>query len=160
MDARRRDVLLLALAVPASSLLGLLRPMLEEGNLRVFGQVWAANAWGDLVFTAGTIAASWVVARWIARTPEDRRGDRLAFAAIGAFVLHWAVYAVAWTLTGWAYSGHGFWGVHLGGFPDAWMFTLQWGWPGLAAMAIAGPGVTWAVLRHGKTGGTMTPVAA
>src|SRR5688572_4821052 len=93
--------LLLIAFVPISSLLGLARPMKEVGG-RVFIDVWVANFWGDLVFTAGTIAAGLAVGLLVSRAlkvPDPSRTG-LLIASVGlSFVLHWAVYALSWSIT-------------------------------------------------------------
>lgn len=143
MDARRVSAWALLLTVPLSSLLGLARAMAEE-DPGLFGDVWSANLWGDLVFMGGTVAAGLAVARLVRRLRPGLGGLAFAVAAPASFLLHWAVYALSWTLTGpQMFDGGSFVGVTLEGFPDAWSFTAKWGWPGLLAMAAISPALAW-----------------
>ncbi len=93
MDARQRTLLLMVVTVPVSSLLGLARAMKETGA-GTFVDVWTANLWGDLAFTAGTVAVGWAIARLMARLhPRHGRVSLVALAPV-ALVLHWAIYAL------------------------------------------------------------------
>ncbi len=145
MDARNRSAIILALTVPLSSLLGLARAM-EETGAGTFWDVWAANLWGDLVFTAGTVATGWAVTRLVAGTGSLQGKGALAVAVPASFLLHWAVYAFSWTLTGNAFGDGGeFFFIQVDGFLESWQFTWEWGWPGLAAMAFVSPALAWAL---------------
>jgi hypothetical protein len=135
MDTRLQR-LLLAVTVPLSSLLGLARAM-EEAGAGLFYDVWAANLWGDLVFIGGTVGAGLAIRHLVARVVAPPAW-RFAAAVPAAFLLHWAVYACSWTLTG-ASGDDGFFAVQAGNFAEAWPFTLEWGWIGLLAMALLGP---------------------
>ncbi len=85
MDARNRSAIILALTVPLSSLLGLARAM-EETGAGTFWDVWAANLWGDLVFTAGTVATGWAVTRLVAGTGSLQGKGALAVAVANGFL--------------------------------------------------------------------------
>jgi hypothetical protein len=139
MDARRVSTLVLVLTVPVSSLLGLARPMSKVGA-QVFGDVWTANLWGDLIFTGGTLAAGWAAARLVQRLRPSGPSLAAVAAVPVAFLLHWAVYACAWTFTG---ANDGFLDPSPHGFGRAWAFTFEWGWIGLLAMAAMGPALAW-----------------
>lgn len=158
MMSRRRAWLLLAL-VPASSVLGLGRAMVETSP-DTFVEVWAANFWGDLVFVVGTLLVSNTTFVLMHRTQSRKRAVGLAIPV--TFLLHWAVYAASWSLTGPVlFDGSGdFWGLAAVGFPAALRFTFEWGWPGLVAMAALVPAVAarvlWPADSHARTA-TATP---
>jgi hypothetical protein len=124
--------------VLGSSLAGLVRV------LQVFAVVWAANLWGDLLFTIGTVAA--FVGAW-------RIGVRThpAVGAVAGFVLHWVVYAASFAITGVAMSeeSDGFFGLRAGNPAESAALVLQVGWPGLVADAVAAGWLSH-VLRRGN----------
>jgi len=145
MDRKLAALLLIGL-VPASSVLGLARPMLDQDGWNTFVAVWRSNLWGDLVFTGGTVAAAWAVAvlgrRWATRL-EPSGPLWLAMVPL-SFMLHWAVYAFAWAFTGNGAesapeSGRHFFDWTFARLGDAWGFTFQWGWIGLLFCAVAVP---------------------
>jgi hypothetical protein len=138
--------LLLAALVPASSLLGLARAMLDQDGLATFAAVWKASLWGDLAFAGGTVAAAWAVAvagrsQPVASWPL---AVRMPLAVAASFLLHWNVYAVSWSFTGNAANtpedaGQHFFAWTFGNLGDAWGWTFEWGWPGLLLCALAVP---------------------
>jgi len=144
MDGRVRNVLLLAATVPVSSLAGLGKAMATTDGWPLFLGIWEANLWGDLVFALGTIAAGLAVLAVVRRGRHRRAGATWALAVPLSFLLHWAVYACAWTFTG---EADHFWSARVDGFPHAWDFTWTWGWPGLLLMAALGPALALAVRR-------------
>lgn len=158
MDARRTFLALLALTVPLSSLLGL-APAMGVGGPEMFPAVWSANLWGDLAFAAGTVAATVAVARVMDRVQPGRRGLAFAAGVPVAFLLHWAAYAVAWTLTFASFGEDApFLAVQPVGFGEALVFTVQWGWMGLAVMSLASPGLAlWALARDDKARSAAEP---
>jgi hypothetical protein len=148
-------LLLLAL-VPVSSVLGLARPMVQLDGWGLFVDVWKANLWGDLAFTAGTVLAGWAAARLVRRLAAagwPAWGCGLA-AVPASFLLHWAVYAVSWSFTGnasdsAAHAGQRFLAWTFGRFGDAWGFTFSEGWIGLVACAILVPlAAGWALAQE------------
>lgn len=142
--------LLLVAFVPASSVLGLARPMWDDeagGGWRLFADVWQANFWGDATFTLGTLGAGWAVARMVAAGMRDPKGAGLLLAVPASFLLHWLVYALSWSSTGPADESFWAWTFDGDTFRDSWRFTWDWGWPGLAFTAVAGPVGGWLSLR-------------
>ena len=156
MDARTRNVLLLLLTVPASSLLGLARAMMRmDGS--IFASVWKANLWGDLAFVAGTVAAGAVLLKALPGWLRRWGMAGLGLSAVLALLLHWAVYALAWGFTVQSFSDHAahpflsFGYQWSAGDGNVAIFTWQWGWPGLAAMAFIGPALAhWATKQAGR----------
>src|ERR1051326_1206382 len=152
MDARARTWILLALTVPLSSLLGLMRAMLRmDGS--IFADVWKANLWGDAVFVAGTLATGALVARAL-RAWVGRWGALgLGLSAACALLLTWATYALAWSCTALSFSDHAdhpfaaFAFQWSAGDGDAAIFTWQWGWPGILAMAVVAPALAHVAMR-------------
>lgn len=142
----------MALAVPLSSLLGLAIAM--SYGAEAFFEVWGANLWGDLAFTAGTMAALVAAARFVPYGTDPGHRRRLALAAPLSFLLHWTVYALSWLQTGAALDHGHFLSVNAAGLGESYQWTLGWGWPGLLAMSIYGPVLAWRVQRAGD------PVAA
>lgn len=170
-------VVLLLAFVPASSLLGLVRPMTDEpvdDGWQVFGDVWSANFWGDMTFVVGTVAAGTLVAMMVgfasrAGRPTRQRVLLLVACVAASVLLHWAVYAFSWSLTIHPYlddtfgeqdgfeSDHdtGFWSWDwdmmysepLLGLENAWTFTWCWGWAGLVFAGLAGPLGAWLLSR-------------
>ncbi|MFO1532214.1 MAG: hypothetical protein ABR562_00725 [Thermoplasmatota archaeon] len=120
-------------AVPVSSILGLARLMLRDGA-SVFGKVWGANLWADLLFVGGTVGA-FLASAAIANRKGRPTGTSFAAGVGAGFVLHYATYLVAAFLSGAPsrlslaghYDGGGFWNVFVTGLI------------GLAGMAFAGP---------------------
>ncbi len=161
-------VLLLVL-VPISSLLGLLRPVVDDEldqDWGLFGDVWQANFWGDLVFTVGTIASG-LLAGWLAvrgsRGPGAWRDLALAIAA--SFLAHWLVYAFAWSFTITLLDeAPRFWGAGFRMFYDeplvdsetAWGFVMEWGWPGLVFAAVSCPAAAWFLAGRNTAGAKPT----
>lgn len=166
MDARARTWILLAITVPLSSLLGLLRAMLRM-DASIFASVWKANLWGDIVFVAGTLAAGQVVAagarRWVPRW--GLRGLGLSTAC--ALLLTWATYALAWSCTALSFDDHtahpfaAFAFQWSAGAGNAAIFTWQWGWPGILAMALLSPALALWTQRGAVLGirGSLDPGA-
>lgn len=141
-ERRLWAALLLVLFVPASSLLGLARPMAElDGGL--FLDIWRANLWGDLAFTLGTVAAGAATGRLVAWAWRDPARRPAALAAVPlSLALHWAVYALAWSFTG---PSDGFWSWSFAPEAGVWRFTWDWGWPGLLFCACAAPVAAFAL---------------
>ena len=140
-------VLLSILLVPVSSLLGLWPAMttagVDTGNgWTTFREVWAANFWGDLVFTLGTIAAACGTV-WFGKIFWDvgRKKSSWLISAPLSFFSQWVVYWLSASLT----LNAGFFGpVHFLQFSfqpggDTFLFVLSWGIPGLAFAAMAAP---------------------
>jgi hypothetical protein len=157
MASRRGIRLGLAIAfVPVSSVLGLLRPMLEHGG-DWFGKVWGANLFGDIVFTLGTVAAVLGTAGIMRRVAMVSAGSApwttLGVGVAASFILHWAVYAFAWSFTFGSIAdsaAHPFLDFTFsmaGTQGNAWVFTFQQGWIGLLFAALAAPLATWWVSR-------------
>ncbi len=82
--------------VPASSVLGLLRPMIEV-TPQVFPHIWTANVWGDLVFTLGTIGLV-LGCLQMARPPQPLGASMVLGFVVGAFGA-FVVYGLAFTFT-------------------------------------------------------------
>lgn len=168
-------------AVFASSFLGLLRPMMAGTgfNGSLFGQVWRANVWGDLVFVVGTVIAIFLTLRFWPQAAPVRRGfdtsRLLSVIGVGviAFVLMWLVYALSWGFTmqsflnpnRYTFGTLQFQFSHANPQNDgnALGFTLQQGWVGLVAAGIT-PIVAglWMMLRpagwaNKSKAGTGTP---
>lgn len=172
--ARPIAITLLVCTVAVSSVLGLTRAMTDEpvdGGWGILGDVWGANLYGDLVFVTGTIGASALCAIAMVRalqrtrtTPEAILGF-LLIVGIG-LLLHWAVYAVSWSMsmegtlesyferngdsdeadTGfWEWNWDMAYDEPMLGLESAWTFTWCWGWAGLTATALLVPAITWAM---------------
>jgi len=128
------------LAIPVSSLLGLLIVALNEG-LGALGAWWSANLWGDLVFAAGTFGAFWLSAT-VASAEGRPTGVRFAIAAVVGFVANYAVYLLAASLS---FESSGFLSLHLASSsptegPAVRAITvLRYGLAGIVGMSFAGP---------------------
>ncbi len=147
MDASSRfpDWLLVVL-VPASSLLGLLRPMVEGRGFETFFDVWRANLAGDIVFVVATIGSTLVGVQlldWLQDGRTERLGVAMALAMLGCFFLTWAAYTLAWSWTWGAMGSNGSqflaWTFDWRGLTEGWQVTLQWGWIGLVCNGVAVP---------------------
>lgn len=178
--ARPIVIPLLVCTVALSSVLGLTRAMTDEpvdGGWGILGDVWGANVYGDLIFVTGTITASALCALAMVRalqrtrtTPEAILGFILV-VGIG-LLLHWAVYAVSWSLSGegtlesyferngdsdgehtsfWSWSWDMMYDDPLLGLESSFTFTWCWGWAGLTATALLVPAVTWAMAVQGRS---------
>lgn len=150
MDARRRRLALVA-AVPASSVLGLALAMLN-GGVQVFGAVWSANLWGDLLFVGGTVGSLRLVEHFVAQWPTGRKGriGRVVVAVALSLGLHAFVYGfAAWQTLAAMDGDDGFLAFNgrLADLPLAGYVALIWGWVGLAAMALLTPWFAWACQR-------------
>lgn len=127
-----------ALAVPVSSILGLLRPILEEG-LGFLGRMWTANAWADLVFAAGTVATVWLSAS-LAQGHGRPTGGRFTGAVLAAFAATYATYLVSAALAdGSLAKGAGLFGFRPTLDASGFLKVLVAGLPGLVGMSFAGP---------------------
>lgn len=151
MAIRTRNALALLATIGASSLLGLARPMWELGA-DTFRGVWSANLWGDVVFVLATAFAAWGIWRFVQLCSGQPIMTALPAVACLAFFATWATYALSWGFTVQSFADqakHPFTslGFEFSGSPEAPFdsnvvtFTLQWGWVGLVAAAIAGPAV-------------------
>lgn len=127
------------LAIPISSLLGLLIVILNVG-LGTVGAWWSANLWGDLVFAAGTFGAFWLSST-LASAEGRPTGVRFAIAVVVGFVAHYAVYLLAASLS---FESSGFLSVHLAtssateGLGERAINLLRYGLAGIVGMAFAG----------------------
>jgi hypothetical protein len=146
-------VLFGVLAVPVSSALGLLHPMMELGG-EVFLEVWSANLWGSLLFTIGTfgsflLVVVFVFALWQNLQPGMQWLGVIAAIPVALFS-SWAVYALSWGLTGVSYddSMYGFL-VFSPDWGESWGFVWEWGLVGIFVMALLKP-VVAATLVHSE----------
>ena len=127
------------LAYPlGSSLLGLGNAMLTAGA-RIFGIVWGASLLGDILFVGGSLVVGWAAF-------ELARRRRLTASIAVGLLGTWLVYTLAWSVTGPAISPE-----NNADFARAeaasWVFTFQWGWPGIL-FAAAGPPLSNHALNH------------
>lgn len=136
LDALARWWPFLLIAIPLSSLLGLVRFMTSRGA-GFFVSVWGANLWADLLFVLGTVGAVWVSAYLAAAKGKPQLGRLVAAVAV-AFVLHFLIYAASWGLAGNPGLGSDvpFLGI---GFTAPTAADLLAAAPGLAGMSFYGP---------------------
>jgi hypothetical protein len=126
-----------ALAIPVSSLLGLMRAMLAEGA-HIWLAVWAANFWADLLFAVGTAGAVLATA-YVAYT--SRTAMRFVSAVVLGFLLHAFLYMASFGLASTAGPlVRDFASFHLADADLSDAGEIVWyGLPGLVTMAFAGP---------------------
>lgn len=141
------------LAVPVSSLLGLLRPMVRGGG-GIWATMWSANLWADLVFIVGTVGTFWLSAV-VASGKGRPSGGRFVGAAALAMGASYVTYLAGASLAQESILGQaGFVALRpsfeAAGFAE---IVIQ-GLPGLVAMAFAGPLVGLFLPRRPAPDGT------
>lgn len=126
------------LAVPVSSVLGLLRRMIESGPSIVW-DVWGANLWADLFFVGGTLGTVWASASVAAGGSRPTAGRFIGGVALALGATYVTYLAGASLAQQSLVEQGGFFAIRPVVAARGFIEIVVAGLPGLVAMAFAGP---------------------